>query len=157
MEQQPQSAVHKLGRARLRRGTDAGRRTRRVADTTRCATGAPGRSRQRSPWRACVPEIQEPHKLPMQAAGGRRDQGRKCEKAFHVEKRRSPGAGISKESAVVNFPGRELCFWCLLGLLESFRNKTLPKSLLNAPFEMRPVALRPSPISRPLCSRKMSS
>ena len=34
-EQHPQSAVHKLGRTRLRRGTDAGRRTRRVADTTR--------------------------------------------------------------------------------------------------------------------------
>ena len=30
----PQSAVHKLGRTRLRRGTDASRRTRRVADTT---------------------------------------------------------------------------------------------------------------------------
>ena len=42
-EQHPQSAVHKLGRTRLRRGTDAGRRTRRVADTTRCATDAPGR------------------------------------------------------------------------------------------------------------------
>ena len=35
VEQQPQSAVRKLGRTRLRCGTDAGRRTRRVADT-RC-------------------------------------------------------------------------------------------------------------------------
>ena len=43
VEQQPQSAVQKLGRTRLRRGTDAGRRTRRVADTTRCATDAPDR------------------------------------------------------------------------------------------------------------------
>ena len=43
VEQQPQSAVHKLGRTRLRRGTDAGRRTRHVADTTRCATDAPDR------------------------------------------------------------------------------------------------------------------
>ena len=42
-EQHPQSAVHKLGRTRLRRGTDAVRRTRRVADTTLCATDAPGR------------------------------------------------------------------------------------------------------------------
>ena len=43
VEQQPQSAVQKLGHTRRRRGTDAGRRTRRVADTTRCATDAPGR------------------------------------------------------------------------------------------------------------------
>ena len=43
VEQQRQSAVQKLGRTRLRRGTDAGRRTRRVADTTRCATDAPDR------------------------------------------------------------------------------------------------------------------
>ena len=83
VEQPPQSAVHKLGRTRLRRVTGAGRRTRRVADRTLlCATDAPGRSRQRSPWPpwhchgALVrQEIQEPHKLTMQAAGGRRDQG----------------------------------------------------------------------------------
>ena len=42
VEQQRQSAEQKLGRTRLRRGTDAGRRTRRVAGTTRCATDAPG-------------------------------------------------------------------------------------------------------------------
>ena len=55
VEQQRQSAGRKLGRTRLRRGTDAGRRTRRVADTTRCATDAPGRERaKKSMARLCA-------------------------------------------------------------------------------------------------------
>ena len=43
VEQHLQSTVRKLGRTRLRRGTDAGRRTRRVADTSLRATDAPVR------------------------------------------------------------------------------------------------------------------
>ena len=81
VEQQPQSAVRKLGRTRLRRGTDAGRRTRRVAESmlTQLFVRRPrmrlADSGKEVHGALVRQEIQEPHKLPMQAAGGRRDQG----------------------------------------------------------------------------------